>query len=49
LLVHRAGEANSRVANLSQMARAKALPWKDSGQKHRPAVQAKPKTRRKAS
>ena len=49
LLVYRAGEANSRVANLSQMARAKALPWKDSGRKQRAAVQAKPKTRRKAS
>jgi DNA-binding transcriptional LysR family regulator len=46
LLVHRAGEANSCVANLSQMARAKALLWKDSSRKQHPAVKAKTKTRR---
>jgi DNA-binding transcriptional LysR family regulator len=49
LLVCRAGEANSRIANLSQMARAKALSWKQSGQKQRSLVQPRPKTRRKAS
>jgi DNA-binding transcriptional LysR family regulator len=46
LLVYRAGEANAHIANLSQMARAKALPWKESGRKQRPAVKARTKTRR---
>ena len=49
LMITRAGEANSRIANLSQMARAKALSWKQSGQKQRSVVQTKPKARRKAS
>ncbi len=49
LMVYRAGEANSRIANLSQMARAKALSWKEESQTPRSVIQAKPKTRRKAS
>jgi hypothetical protein len=49
LMISRAGEANSCVANLSQMARAKALSWRQSGQKQRTVVQTRPKTRRKAS
>ena len=48
LLVCRAGR-ELRVANLSQMARAKVLPWEDFGRRQRPAVQARPKTRRRAS
>lgn len=49
LMICRAGEANSGIANLSQMARAKALSWKQSGQKQRSVVQIRPKTRRKVS
>ncbi len=48
LMVYRAGEANSRIANLSQMARAKALSWKEESQKPGSVVQARTKTRRKA-
>ena len=32
-MISRAGEANSRIANLNQMARAKALSWKKSTQR----------------
>jgi DNA-binding transcriptional LysR family regulator len=50
VMVYRAGEANSRIANLSQMARAKALSWTESSGASRPVVvQAKPKVRRKVS
>jgi DNA-binding transcriptional LysR family regulator len=49
LLVCRAGEANSRIANLSRMARAKASSWKQSGQRQRSVVQPKPRARRKVS
>ena len=42
LLVCRAGEANSRVANLSQMARAKALSWKGDADAA-PQLAARPK------
>jgi DNA-binding transcriptional LysR family regulator len=48
LLVCRAGEANSRIANLSRMARAKASSWKRSGQKQRSPAQGRPKSERKA-
>lgn len=36
LMISRAGEANSRIANLSQMARAKASSWKDTAATARP-------------
>jgi len=49
LLIYRAGEANSRIANLSQLARGKAQTWKEAGQKTRGALPAKPRTRRKPS
>jgi DNA-binding transcriptional LysR family regulator len=47
LLIYRAGEANSRIANLSQLARAKAQSWTEAGQTTRGALPAKPRTRRK--
>ena len=43
LLIYRAGEANSRIANLSQMARAKASSWKDAAVTARPAAQTRAK------
>lgn len=48
LLVYRAGEPNSRIVNLSQLARAKALSWQETGQRARPAAPVKPRSRRKA-